>query len=163
MTQSKTTKRGTAKTRKPQTSSATVAGKTTRSPLIMETIMTKGNTMQFDKLTQDAANSSKEYADSCMKGCSVLMKGMEGLVKTQSNFVQTFSEKQMKFFNDAIKSKTLNEWTEIQSSAAQENFNDLMEIATTASEQLVKIATEALEPINSQFGKVMSKTTKMAA
>jgi phasin family protein len=164
MTQSKKTKRGTTKARKTQSSStATVAGKATRSPLIMETIMTKGNTMQFDKMAHEAANGSKEYMDSCMKGCSVMMKGMENLVKTQSNFMQSFSEKQMKFFNDAIKSKTLNEWTEIQSSAAQENMNDLMEIATTASEQIVKIATEVLEPINSQFGKTMGKAMKMAA
>lgn len=48
----------------------------------------------------------------------------------------------------ALSSKTLNEFTEIQNEAAQENFNDMMSGATKVSEICIKICTESFEPIN---------------
>ena len=138
------------------------ATKQTTTTQPMETKMTK-TANPFEQMAQEASKSGKAQSEACMRSLNVFMKGSEDLFKTNSAFFQKFAEKQMKYMNDSLKVTTLNEWAETQNEIAQENFNDLMELATKTSEQCVKLTTEALEPINEQINQAVKKATQKAA
>lgn len=118
----------------------------------------------FDAFTNmmpamDNSDPGQAYA----RCCNVIVSGMEDLMKYQSTFFQQFAEKQMKYINDSLQVRTLNEWTETQHEIAQENLNDLMDMATRSSERCVKIASEAFEPLNEELNKFIRQTGQAAA
>jgi len=76
---------------------------------------------------------------------------------------QSSAEKQTKLMKEALSSKTLNEFTEVQNKIAQHNFDDFMSGATKISEQCVRVLTACSEPVNSQMSKVVKKATSSIA
>ncbi len=118
---------------------------------------------KFDKFSQDAGSVARDAAEACSRSGSVFWKGYESLVKTCMAMAQDSIEKQSTFFKKALSSKTLNEFTEIQNEAAQENFNDMMSGATKVSEICIKICTESFEPINDQISKSVRKASSSMA
>jgi phasin family protein len=128
----------------------------------METIMTQGKT-QFEKIAQDANDFGREGYEAFIKSSTVFARGFEEILKASATLAQTAAEKQSQFIKDALSSKTLNEWTEVQNKIAQENFDDFLSGATKLSEMSVKVITEAVEPLNKQLGKSMKKATDSMA
>jgi phasin family protein len=129
---------------------------------IMENTMTK-STIAFDKLTKDAADMSREYSDACVKSSTILMKGFENIMGALVSMAQTSAEKQARFLKEAMSSKTINEFAEVQNKIAQANFDDFMSSATKISEMGVKVLTESSEPVNSQMTKAIQKATESMA
>lgn len=128
----------------------------TMAPLTLETMM-KPNTQQFDQFTKDAADISRESMDAFVKSGQIFAKGFEAIVKESMALAQTAAEKQMQFAKDAMTSKSINEFSDIQNKIAQSNFDDFMAGATKISELGVKVLTEAVEPINEQVTKSVQK------
>lgn len=128
----------------------------------METLMSTQKT-QFDKISQDASTVARDAAEACSRSSNMFWKGCESLMKTCMAMTQDCVEKQSSFVKKAMSSKTLNEFTEIQNEAAQENFNDIMSSATKVSEMCIKICTESFEPINDQISKTVKKATDAMA
>ena len=120
-------------------------------------------TVKYEKVVQDLAKNGQESMEVYMKSCGIFMKGVEELTRSQVTFAQGFAEKQMKYVNDALKVKTLNEWSDVQNEVAQNTFKELMDNATTASEKYVKLVTDAFEPLNVQVGKTLKKATESVA
>ncbi|HRC26880.1 MAG TPA: phasin family protein [Alphaproteobacteria bacterium] len=118
---------------------------------------------KFDKFSQDAGSATRDAAEAYSRSGNVFWKGYESLVKTCTAMAQDSIEKQSTFFKKALSSKTLNEFTEIQNEAAQENFNDMMSGATKVSEICIKICTESFEPINDQISKSVRKASSSMA
>ena len=128
----------------------------------METMMTKGK-KQFEKLSQDANDFGRDGIEAFVKSSTIFAKGFEDLFRTSMALAQSSAEKQSQYIKEAMSSKTLNEFTEVQSKIAQANFDDFMASATKISEMSVKLLTEASEPLNAQATKTMQKASDLAA
>lgn len=136
------------------------AGKATTSK---EKTMTQGK-YQYDRLTQDAVNGNKEQMDAALRAGTVFFKGFEDMTKACMSLAQSSAEKNSQAVKALMSCKTINEFAETQNKWAQQNFDDFMAGATKLSELGVRVATEALEPINDQFSKGLKKAAdKMAA
>jgi len=128
----------------------------------MEIIMSK-TTTQFDKIIKDTADFNTQYSDACSKSCAIMMKGFEDILGTVMSLSQSSAEKQAKLVKEAMSSKTVNEFAEVQNKIAQENFDDLMSGATKISEISVKLLTDSSEPVSAEINKVVQKATKSMA
>lgn len=123
--------------------------------------MTKG-TNQFEKIAQDATDFSREGFEAFQKSIQILAKGSEEMWKTAMSIAQDSAEKQQKYMKDAMGTKTLNEWADMQNKIAQTQFDDFMAGATKISELGVRTLTECSEPMNQQMTKAMNKANKAA-
>lgn len=128
----------------------------------MEKAMTQ-NKAKFDTIAQDLADTGRENFEIYYKSYGIFVKGLEDLAKAQAGYVQSFAEKQAEVVNKSFKVKTLNELSELQNTASQEAFNDLLEIATKTSEQYVKVVTESFDPLNEQLNKTIQKVSENIA
>jgi phasin family protein len=128
----------------------------------MEKIMSQSK-LQMDKMTQDASAFGKEGMEAFMQSSAIFAKGFEEITRTAMALCQSSAEKQAQFFNQALSSKTLNEWTEAQNKIAQSNMDDIMSAATKLSEMSIKVLTESAEPINEQMGKGIRKASESMA
>lgn len=128
----------------------------------MEKAMTQSKA-QYEKLTNDAASAGKENVEAILKSTNIWMKGTEDLFKTYMNLAQDTAAKNSEAFKTLLACKNLNELTEVQNKLAQESFDGFMAGATKISELSVKLATDALEPINDQVSKSIRKATDAVA
>lgn len=128
----------------------------------MEKIMSTSKS-QYEKLSADAANASRQGVDSFMKSSTTFMKGAEQILKEIAAISQKSAERNTEAFKALLACKTLNELTEAQNKIAQQNFDDIMTASTKISEMSIKLATEAFEPINDQVTKGMKKATEAMA
>lgn len=121
------------------------------------------NTQQFEKMTQSATEMSREGIEAFIKTGTLFAKGMEDIIRTSVTMAQETAEKQAQYMKDAMSSKTLNEWTDVQNKIAQESFDDFMTGATKISELSVRMLTEAAEPLNDQLSKGIKKASESVA
>ena len=142
---------------KPQT--PTFAGST--SSKAMEKMMTKTKT-QFDGYMKETNDTNRESYDAFVKSSTLFAKGFEDIFKVSMSLAQSAAEKQKQFMKEAMGSKTLNEFTEVQNKMTQANFDDFMSGATKISELSVKLLSESAEPMNEQMSKSMNKVAKAA-
>jgi len=115
------------------------------------------------KAAQDAADMARQGAEAFMKSGSIFMKGYEDMMRTAVELSQQAAEKQTKFMQDAMSSKTLHDLTTVQSKMAQTSFDDFMSGATKMSELSTKILSESVEPVNAQMSQAVEKTKKAMA
>lgn len=128
----------------------------------MENIMTQAKA-QYEKLTNEATSSGKEGLEALVRSTNIWIKGSEDLFKTYLSLAQDTATKNSEAFKTLLACKNLNELTEAQNKLAQESFDGFMAGATKISELSVKLATEALEPINDQVSKNIRKATDAVA
>lgn len=121
------------------------------------------DTAKFDQFSQDAAQAGREQVEAFVQSGTILAKGMEGFVKAYTTLAQETAEKNAQAFKSLMACKTLNEFTEAQSTLARQNLDGLMAGMTQLSELGVKLATEAYEPINDQVSKAVKKATDLMA
>jgi phasin family protein len=128
----------------------------------MATYTPQFDTKQFEKMTQDASEMSREGFDAVVKSSTLYAKGFEALMRAGMELAQNAAEKQAEFAKQAMSSKTMNEFTELQNKMAQTSFDDFMAGATKMSEMTVKTLTEASEPVNEQMTKAMTNMQETA-
>lgn len=117
----------------------------------------------FDTFSQEASVFGRDATEAVSKATAVYQKNLEAIIRACMSLTQDTIEKQTQYAKKALSSKTLNEFTELQSEAAQEGFNDFMAGATRVSEMCVRAASACFEPINDQFSKTMRKASQSAA
>lgn len=117
----------------------------------------------FDNFAKEAAEMSREYSEACVKSGTILMKGMEDFVGVVMSIAQSSAEKQAQFIKEAMSSKTINEFAEVQNKIAQANFDDFMAGATKLTEIGTKLLTDSAEPVNAQIGKAIKKASESVA
>ncbi|MCK6417323.1 MAG: phasin family protein [Alphaproteobacteria bacterium] len=138
-------------------------------PQMMENLMAQSRSHmdkqseKMDKMAQDASALGREQFDAVMKSCNSFARGCEDLFRTSLSIAQNAAERQTQFMKQAMSSKTINEWAEVQNKIAQANFDDFMNGATKISEMSVKIMTECTEPLNDQLGKSIKRTSESMA
>ncbi len=118
---------------------------------------------QFDKFIKDTTDLSAGYSDACSKSGTIFMKGMEDIMGTIVSIAQDSAEKQASFLKEAMSTKTINEFAELQSKIAQASFDDMMAGVTKISEISAKVLTESSEPVNAQLAKTMKFASEKAA
>ncbi len=116
-------------------------------------------TTKAEKMTADTAALNKDQMEAFMQSSTLWVRGTEEIVKTCVSLAQEAMEKNSEAMKTLMGCKTLNELTETQTKLAQQSFDDLVNSTTKISELTVKIATDSLEPINSQFGKTLKKAS----
>lgn len=114
------------------------------------------DTKQFEQMSKDAAEMGREGFDAAVKSSTIYAKGFEAWLRTGMEMAQSAAEKQAEFAKQAMSSKTLNEFSELQNKMAQTSFDDFMAGATKLSEMAVKTLTDASEPVNEQMTKAMN-------
>ncbi len=117
----------------------------------------------FDNFAKEAAEMSREYSEAYVKSGTILMKGMEDFVGVVMSIAQSSAEKQAQFIKEAMSSKTINEFAEVQNKIAQANFDDFMAGATKLTEIGTKLLTDSAEPVNAQIGKAIKKASESVA
>ncbi len=121
----------------------------------MEETMTQ-STQQFDVYTKDAAEFGRQSMDAAKEASTIFTTGFEQIMKASMEMMQSAAEKQSNFMKEAMSSKTVNEFADLQSKMAQSSFDDFMEGATKISEMTVKVLGEASEPMNEQMNKAVN-------
>lgn len=154
-----------SKAKKPK---AKTAGKQTPKPVninAMEIVMSKNTNQfkQFEQIAQDATDFSREGFEAFQKSMTILTQRSEEIWKTAMGIAQSSAEKQQKLLKDAMGSKTLNEWADVQNKIAQSQFDDFVNVATKISELGVKALTDSAEPINEQISKTVTKVSQSKA
>lgn len=129
----------------------------------METKMTQKNATPFEKMAQDGADIGRECSEACMKSATILMKGCESIMSAVVSLAQASAEKQARYMKEALSSKTINEFADVQNRIAQAGFDDFMAGATKISELGVKIMIDSAEPVNAQMNEAVQKATKAMA
>lgn len=125
----------------------------------MEKMMTKGP-IQFDKLAQEASDFGRDNVEALIKSSTIFAKGFEDIVRTTMSLAQTSAEKRSQLVKEAMTTKSVDEWADMQNKMAQEGYEDFVANATKISELSSKLLTEASEPISSQVTKATNKATK---
>lgn len=119
--------------------------------------------MQYDRISNEATAFIGEQREALLKSGGVWTKGMTDLVSVCTAMAQTAAERNGQAFKTLCSCKTFGEFAELQSRIGQQNFDDFMSGATKISELCAKLTTEAIEPINTQFGHTARKATKSMA
>ncbi len=128
-----------------------------------EIMMNMNHTKNFEKMSQDAANISKETMEACQKSASILAKNSQDCMTTYMNMMQSTAMKQSQLMKDMLGKKTINEMSETLQSASQDSFNEMMENMSKLSEQSIKAVMDSYEPLNNQLNKVAKKASENIA
>lgn len=117
---------------------------------------------QTMKAYEDAAKFNKENLDAFVAASTVYAKGVESVSKTWAAFAQETFEASANVAKAVLGAKTLKEAVEIQADFAKTTFDKFVAEGTKASEATIKVANEALEPINARVNVAVEKLLKPA-
>ena len=128
----------------------------------METMM-KQAPFNYEQMAQEAANSSRENMEALAKSGSIFAKGMEDIMRASMSLAQNTAEKQAEFMKQAMATKSLNDFTQMQSMLAKQGYEDFVSNTTKISEMSVQTLTSAVEPLNTQINKAVQKASETMA
>lgn len=131
-------------------------------PKSMESMMSKSQS-QFDNMSKDANAVVKDGVEAFVKSGKIAAERMQDIMSTCMSMAQDASEKQASAMKNLMACKTINEVTDCQSKLAQASFDEMMSAFTKMTEMSIKMATEAVEPINDQVSKSIKKATESIA
>lgn len=110
----------------------------------------------------DATNLSKDMYEASMQWCQTWSKGYEEICKGYMGLYQSLSQDYMNAFKSMLSAKTVQEATSLQSEFARQQFDKLMSEGTKMGEICVKVATEAAEPLQTQWSSMSTRYNKAA-
>lgn len=114
---------------------------------------------QFDQFTESAT----EINEAVTQSSTIAAKGIENIMKTCFDLMQQNSERQAGIMKKFMECRNVNDFTDLQTKLAQQNFDEFVSNATKISEMGVKCATDSFNPINDQINKAIKKATNKAA
>ena len=128
--------------------------------------LTTGN---VDKVTthmmnnmNDASSMNSEMFESTNQFCQTWTKGCEEITKSYVNFCQSWMQDCMNTFKSMVSAKSMQEAVTAQSDFARSQFDKAMSESTRISELCVKIASDASEPMQSQWSTMVNRYSKAA-
>ncbi|MDH5722707.1 MAG: phasin family protein [Alphaproteobacteria bacterium] len=123
----------------------------------------KQTPFDLDEITKQTTEFSQQCSDACTKSSEIYAKGFETIFGEIMNIAQNSAKKQAKFVKEALASKTINEFAEIQNKILQDSFDEFMTNTTKLSEISIKVAMETSEPMNEQINKIIQKSSQAMA
>ena len=125
---------------------------------------------QFEKATHAAFAGYDEFTafgkdniDAVVKASTLFVKGFETLGKEVSTFGQASIEKNVSNAQALFGAKTLRELLELQAEIAKANFDSWVAETTKLGELGMKVANEALVPLQEQVNVAVEKIMKPIA
>ena len=125
---------------------------------------------QFDKASktlfknyEEFSQLSKENIDAFVKSGTVFAKGLEEAGKLWIDFTRRSFETSVETAKAVMGCKDLREVVDVQSDFARTSFDSLVNEGSKLSEIGVKVANEALEPIQARLNVAVEKIFKPAA
>ena len=111
----------------------------------------------------DIATLNKESVEAIMKAGNIWAKGYEDLGKAYFSFAQASAERGAEAAKAMMKAKTLQDVIDVHTDFAKQRFDQMVAEGTKLSELSVKVATDAMQPLQKQFDTAVSTLTKPAA
>ena len=112
---------------------------------------------------EEFSQLSKENIDAFVKSGTVVAKGFEEAGKAWIDFTRRSLETSVETAKAVMSCKDLREVVDVQSDYARTSFDSLVNEGSKLSELGVKVANEALEPIQSRINVTVEKILKPAA
>ena len=124
---------------------------------------------QFDRASktlfrnyEEFSELSKENIDAFVKSGTIVAKGFEEASKAWMEFTRRSFETSVETAKAVMGAKDLREVVDAQSDYARTSFDSLVNEGSKLSELGVKVANEALEPIQSRINVAVEKILKPA-
>lgn len=111
---------------------------------------------------EDFTALNKQGVEAFMQATNIWAKGCEDLGKAYASFAQGSAERGTEVAKVAMKAKTVQDVIDVQTDFAKQHFDQFVAEGTKISELSVKVATEAMQPVQKQFDTAVSKLVKPA-
>ena len=111
----------------------------------------------------DIATLNKQNVEAAMKAGNIWTKSYEDLGKAYFGFAQDAAERGAEAAKAMMTAKTVQDVIDVQTDYAKQRFDHFVAEGTKLSEMSVKVATEAMEPLQKQFDSAVSILTKPVA
>ena len=115
------------------------------------------------KSYEDLSKFSKENLDAYVAAGTTVAKGLETISRAWVAFTQETFEASAQVAKALLSAKTLREAVDVQTDFAKTTFDKLVAEGTKVSEISVKVANEAVEPLNARFNATIEKLLKPVA
>jgi phasin family protein len=117
---------------------------------------------QTTKTLEDITKFSKENVDALVTASTLYAKGFENVGKAWYALTQETVEASAAVAKALLGAKTLKEAVDLQTDFAKTTFDKYVAESTKLSELTIKVANEALEPINARVNVAVEKLLKPA-
>jgi phasin family protein len=125
---------------------------------------------QFEKASvtlfksyEELSQLGKENIDAFVKSGTIVAKGFEDMGKIWMAFTQRSLESSVETAKAAIACKTIREVVDLQSDFARQSFDSMVAEGTKIGEISVKVANEAIQPLQGRVNVVVEKILKPLA
>jgi|GEM_PF-1104914 len=112
---------------------------------------------------EDLNGFGKENVDAIVKSTTLLTKGLEELTQVLFKMSQESLETTMAAAKSAMACTTLRQIIDFQNDLAKTSFDKLLAEGTKVSEMSLKVANDALEPIQARVNVAIEKMVKPVA
>ncbi|MDJ0948898.1 MAG: phasin family protein [Alphaproteobacteria bacterium] len=102
----------------------------------------------------------KENMDAAVKASTIAAKGFEAIGKEVTEYNKKAFEASVANAKALMGVKTVQEALELQTGFARSSFDDFVSKGTKISELSVKVAQDAVEPVNARFAEAVEKLVK---
>ena len=117
---------------------------------------------QSAKVLEDVTKFQKDNLEAVVSASNVYAKGFETFGKTWYALTQETVEASAAVAKALLGAKTLKEAVDLQTDFAKTTFDKFVAEGTKLSEMSIKVANEALEPINARVNVAVEKLLKPA-
>lgn len=128
--------------------------------------LTAGNvervTTHMIKNVEDWTGANKEFFDAYTSYCTTWTKGCEEISRTYMTTYQNLAQSWMQCCKSMLTAKTMKEAMDTQGDYMRTQFDTVLAEGTKISELCVKLATEASEPVQTQWNQMVTKYGKAA-
>lgn len=111
---------------------------------------------------EDAAQTGKDNIEALVKASQILAKAAEELNKAVSTFAQSSLEMNVQAGQALLGVKSIQDLVEVQQELARSSFDHFVAGSSKISDMAMKVANEALEPIQSRVNLTIEKISKVA-
>ncbi|WP_207478201.1 phasin family protein [Arenibaculum pallidiluteum] len=118
---------------------------------------------KFFRSYEELASFGKQNVDAVIQSQAIVAKGVEEMSRALIAFGQASLEVGVATGKAMIGVKTVRELVDLQTGFAKSSFDSLVAEGTKLSEIGVKVANEALEPINARVNAAVEKLSKPIA
>ena len=113
------------------------------------------NMNDFSNLCRDMTNATQQYYQTWTKGC-------EDLSRSYMSFCQSLTQDCMSAFKTTLSARTVQDAVSSQSEFMRAQCEKIVSETTKMGEQLARTASEAAEPVQSQWSTMTGKMTPTA-
>jgi len=119
-------------------------------------------TANMMKNMEDMTSMNKEMFEAYVSCCTTWAKGCEQISKSMMATMQNAAQQYMQCCKSMLTAKTMKEAMDTQSDFVRSQMDTMMAEGTKMSEMCVKMASEAAEPVQSQWTTLTSKFNQAA-